>query len=69
VTKTVDGVCADCWKVKDAARAARRRSLPHTRQVLSNLHFDSADPVDLLWAVGAAVVFLLVALFLVSEWI
>jgi hypothetical protein len=66
VTKTVDGMCADCWGVKDAARAARWQSRPRTD---SPFGFDRVDPVDLLWAAGAAVVLVLVAVYALTQWI
>jgi hypothetical protein len=56
MTKTVDGMCADCWGVKDAARAKRwlRSSKPAPR----------FDPVQLLWAGAALVAFLLIVVVL-----
>jgi hypothetical protein len=65
VTKTVDGMCADCWGVKDAARAARWQSGPR-----SGLRMRSGwDPVGLLWALGTVVFLVLVALYAVTRWI
>ena len=49
MTKTVDGVCADCWAVKDEA-ALRLRPRPRTRPL-----FD-ADWDDLgIWVASALV--------------
>lgn len=58
VTKTVDGVCADCWGVKDPAKARRWR--PRTRPLLSDLDSGWLNPLNLLWAVGTLVIALLV---------
>jgi hypothetical protein len=66
MTKTVDGMCADCWGVKDAARAARWRA---ARRTDSRIGFAWADPVDLLWAVGAVVILVLVAVYALTQWI
>jgi hypothetical protein len=66
VTKTVDGMCADCWGVKDAARARRWRPRPRTETLFG---LDREDPVDLLWGVGAVVLLVLVALYVVTQWI
>jgi hypothetical protein len=66
VTKTVDGMCADCWGVKDEIRARRWRSKPRREPLFG---FDWEDPLDLLWAVGAAVVVLLVAIYALTQWI
>jgi hypothetical protein len=62
VTKTVDGMCADCWGVKDPVRA-KRWLVVRRRQTF----FD--DPIDLLWLVGAVVAALLVVLVAASRWI
>jgi hypothetical protein len=67
VTKTVDGVCADCWGVKDSAKARRWLPGPRTRRIFGGSDFDWLDPVTLLWAVGTGVVGLLVLLLLVSR--
>jgi hypothetical protein len=61
VTKTVDGMCADCWGVKDPARAKR-----WLRASKSPPRF---DPVRLLWAGATLVALVLVVLVLASEWI
>ena len=66
MTKTVDGMCADCWGVKDAARAARWLSRPENRSLLG---FDWEDPVDLLWGLGAVVILVLVAVYVLTQWI
>jgi hypothetical protein len=66
VTKTVDGMCADCWGVKDEARAKRWLSRPPTQSLLG---FDREDPVGLLWALGAVVVLVLVAFYALTQWI
>ena len=66
VTKTVDGMCADCWGVKDAARAARWLSRPGERSLFG---FAWDDPVDLLWALGSVVLLVLVALYALTQWI
>ena len=60
VTKTVDGMCADCWGVKDPVRAKRWLSLPPRKPFV--------DPVNLLWVLGAIVAFVLVVVFVTSEW-
>jgi hypothetical protein len=59
-------MCADCWGVKDAARA--RRWLSHPRRQ-SLFGFARHDPVDLLWALGAVVLVVLVTLYALSRWI
>jgi hypothetical protein len=61
VTKTVDGMCADCWGVKDAARAKRWLNVPRRKPVV--------DPLRLLWIVGAVVAFVLVVVFVAGKWI
>jgi hypothetical protein len=66
VTKTVDGMCADCWGVKDEARAKRWLSRPRTQSLLG---FDWEDPVVLLWALGAVVVLVRVAFYGLTQWI
>jgi hypothetical protein len=66
MTKTVDGMCAECWGVKDEARARRWLTRPRTQQLFG---FDWDDPVDLLWAVGAVVLLLLVAGYALTQWI
>jgi hypothetical protein len=67
VTKTVDGVCADCWGVKDPAKARRWLSRPKTRRMFSDLDHDWLDPVNLLWGLGTGVVGVLVLLLLVTR--
>ena len=66
MTKTVDGMCADCWGVKDEARARRWLSRPQTQSLFG---FDWEDPVDLLWALGAVVILVLVAVYVLTQWI
>jgi hypothetical protein len=66
VTKTVDGMCADCWGVKDEARARRWLPGPRTQSLFG---FDWEDPLDVLLAVGIAVVVVLVTLYAVTQWI
>jgi hypothetical protein len=66
VTKTVDGMCADCWGVKDAARAKRWRARPRTQPPLG-LFWD--DPLDLLWVIGGVVLVALVVIYALTEWI
>ena len=61
VTKTVDGMCADCWGVKDPARAKRWLQVPRAAPRF--------DPTQVLWAGAAAVALVLVVLVVVSEWI
>jgi hypothetical protein len=61
MTKTVDGMCADCWGVKDATRAKRWLNLGPRQPLLDN-------PTGLLWLLGAVVAALLLALVLVSAW-
>jgi hypothetical protein len=65
VTKTVDGMCADCWGVKDPARAKRWLRGPRTRP----LFFELDDPLDILWLIGAVVAVLLVIAFVAGIWI
>ena len=64
----MDGVCADCWGVKEPGQARRWRRRPRTNP-LANFWLDFDDPLDLLWALGAIVVFVLVAAYLVNQWI
>ena len=59
-------MCAECWGVKDAARAARWGA---GRQTDSSFRFAWADPVELLWAVGAVVILVLVAVYALTQWI
>ena len=61
MTKTVDGMCADCWGVKDPARARRWLNVRRRQPFF-------ADPVGLLWLVGAVVAALLVILVVVGAW-
>jgi protein-disulfide isomerase-like protein with CxxC motif len=66
VTKTVDGMCADCWGVKDAARAKRwQRTAPRTRQLLGG-GLLSAE--NLLWVVGFAIGFILLLVWGLTAW-
>jgi hypothetical protein len=55
-------MCADCWGVKDPARAKRwltaRRREPFFE-----------DPIDLLWVVGAVVAAVLVVVVVAGQWI
>jgi hypothetical protein len=67
VTKTVDGVCADCWGVKDPARAHRWLPSPRTRRIFDVSDVGWLDPVTLLWGVGTGIVGVLVLLLLVSR--
>jgi len=53
-------MCADCWGVKDPVRAKRWLSLPPRKPFV--------DPVNLLWVLGAIVAFVLVVVFVTSEW-
>ena len=62
VTKTVDGMCADCWGVKDHDRA-KRWLTARRRQPL----FD--DPLDWLWVVGAVVAAVLLVVVAAGQWI
>jgi hypothetical protein len=66
VTKTVDGMCADCWGVKDPARARRWLHAARTRPL-----FDGGllSAENLLWAIGFAVGLLLLVLWGAAEWI
>ena len=64
VTKTVDGMCADCWGVKDEVRA--RRWLPR-RRTESLFGLDWEDPLDLLLVFGVAVVVTLVAVYVLTQ--
>jgi hypothetical protein len=66
VTKTVDGMCADCWGVKDAARARRWLHVTPRRRPLFDVELLS--PENLLWAVGFAVGILLLVLWGVIAW-
>jgi hypothetical protein len=69
VTKTVDGMCADCWGVKDPARAKRWLRGPRTRPLFSDPLFELDDPLDVLWLIGAVVAALLVVAFVAGKWI
>jgi hypothetical protein len=55
-------MCADCWGVKDPARAKRwltaRRREPFFE-----------DPIDWLWVVGAVVAAVLVVVVVAGQWI
>jgi hypothetical protein len=66
VTKTVDGFCADCWGVKDPARARRWRPKPSTRPLFDD---DLLSAENLIWALGFTVGFVLLALWGLTEWI
>ena len=66
VTKTVDGMCADCWGVKDPVRAKRWRPRPR-KEPLLGLYWD--DPLDLLWVFGGVVLVVLVAVYAMTQWI
>jgi hypothetical protein len=59
-------MCADCWGVKDEARARRWRSGRRTESLFG---FDWEDPLDLLLAFGIAVVVVLVAVYALTQWI
>jgi hypothetical protein len=63
VTKTVDGMCADCWGVKDEARARRWLAGPPRESLFG------FDPLGLLLALGLAVVVALLAVHAVTRWI
>jgi hypothetical protein len=62
VTKTVDGMCADCWGVKDPARAKRWLTSRRPAPLL-------ADPTNLLWLFGAVVAALLIVAVAAGKWI
>ena len=64
VTKTVDGMCAYCWGVKDPSRAKRWLRAPRTRPL-----FGLVSAENLLWAVGVAIGLVLVAVWGLTEWI
>ena len=66
MTKTVDGMCADCWGVKDPARAKRWQRGPRTRPFFGD-GLVSAE--NLLWGIGIAVGLVLVAVWGLTEWI
>jgi hypothetical protein len=70
VTKTVDGMCADCWGVKDPERAKRwLRARPRTRSFFEDPLIDFDDPEHLLWLLGAIVAIALIVIVLASQWI
>ena len=64
VTKTVDGVCADCWAVKDWSRAYRPP--PRTEPLLP---LDWGDPQDLLLAVLAVAAVIAAVAYALERWI
>ena len=66
VTKTVDGMCADCWGVKDAARAKRWLHSAPRRLPLFDGRLVSAE--NLLWAVGFAIGFVLLLVWGLTAW-
>jgi ABC-type polysaccharide/polyol phosphate export permease len=59
-------MCADCWGVKDAARARRWLRQPRRQPLIG---FDWEDPLDLLWAFGAVVLLLLIGVYVLTQWI
>jgi hypothetical protein len=59
-------MCADCWGVKDQARARRWLSGPPTQSFFG---FDPGDPLRLLLGLGLAVVVALVAVYALTRWI
>jgi hypothetical protein len=65
VTKTVDGMCADCWGVKDPSRAKRWLHAPRTRPLFAD---ELLSAENLLWAAGFAVGVLLLVLWGVIAW-
>ena len=60
-------MCADCWGVKDPARAKRWLRAPRTRPLFDDPIFDVDHPLELLWLIGAAVAVISVVLILVSR--
>ena len=61
-------MCADCWGVKDAARARRwLRQRSETDPLFDLDELLSAE--NLLWAVGFAVLLLLAVVWGLTEWI
>ena len=66
MTKTVDGMCADCWGVKDPARAKRWLRDPRTRTLFADRRVSAEN---LLWAVGVAIGLVVVAVWGLTEWI
>jgi hypothetical protein len=66
MTKTVDGMCADCWGVKDADRAKRWLRAPRTRRLFDD---DLVSPENLIWVLGFAVGLALLAVWGLTEWI
>ena len=70
VTKTVDGMCADCWGVKDPERAKRwLRTRPRARSFFEDPLIDFDDPAHLLWLLGTIVAFGLIVIVLATRWI
>ena len=70
MTKTVDGMCADCWGVKEPERAKRwLRTRPRTRSFFGGPLIDFDDPENLLWLLGAIVAFGLIVIVLATRWI
>jgi hypothetical protein len=59
-------MCADCWGVKDPARAKKWQRGPRTRPLFDD-GLVSAE--NALWAVGVAIVLVLVAVWGLTEWI
>jgi hypothetical protein len=66
VTKTVDGVCADCWGVKDDARARRWRPKPRTEPLLG---IDWDDPLLALLTFGGGTLAVLGLAYVIATWI
>ncbi len=60
-TKTVQGVCADCWGVKDPDVAIDLRSPPRTEPLL-----DIGSDLDDLFGIGPLVAVVAVPLLLVA---
>jgi hypothetical protein len=59
-------MCADCWGVKDEARARRWLAGPPRDSLFA---FGRRDPLALLLGLGIAVVVALVAVYALTLWI
>jgi hypothetical protein len=59
-------MCADCWGVKDPARAKRWLRAPRRRPLFDG---DLLSSESLLWALGLAIGFVLLAVWGLTQWI
>jgi hypothetical protein len=59
-------MCADCWGVKDPARARRWLRAPRRRPLFGA---DLLSSESLLWVLGCAIGFVLLAVWGLTRWI